>query len=101
MRRLDVSSEAELELFEAALRYERERAGLGVRFEAQTAAVFARLVERPLQFPAVEGDARRALVRDFPYAVFFTFTDSVVTVLAVLHLHRHPETWKRGRGGHV
>jgi hypothetical protein len=29
MWRLDVSSEAELEIFEAALRYEREREGLG------------------------------------------------------------------------
>jgi hypothetical protein len=35
MWRLDVSSEAELEIFAAALRYERERDGLGFRFEAQ------------------------------------------------------------------
>ena len=34
MRRLDVSSEAELEVFAAVLRYERERAGLGTWFEA-------------------------------------------------------------------
>jgi hypothetical protein len=33
MRRLDVSSEAELEIFEATFRYEGERAGLGLRFE--------------------------------------------------------------------
>jgi hypothetical protein len=31
MRRLDVSSEAELEVFAAALKYERERPGLGFR----------------------------------------------------------------------
>lgn len=42
MRRLDVSSEAELEIFEAALRDERERAGLGFRFDAEVNAVFAR-----------------------------------------------------------
>jgi hypothetical protein len=35
MRRLEVSSEAEVEIFEAAHRYERERIGLGVRFETQ------------------------------------------------------------------
>ena len=39
MWRLDVSSEAELEIFDAALRYERERIGLGFRFEAQINAV--------------------------------------------------------------
>src|SRR2546422_5617333 len=72
MWRLDVSSEAELEIFEAALRYERERAGLGFRFEAQVNTVSARLLENPFQFPAMEEGARRALVRDFPYGVFFT-----------------------------
>jgi hypothetical protein len=54
MWRLDVSAEAELEIFEAALRYERERAGLGFRFEAQVNAVFVRLVKSPLQFPVIE-----------------------------------------------
>ena len=44
MRRLDVSSEAELEFFEAALRYERERAGVGLRFDAEVNAVFGRVL---------------------------------------------------------
>jgi plasmid stabilization system protein ParE len=97
MWRLDVSSEAELEIFEAALRYERERPGLGFRFEAQVNTVFARLLDHPFQFPEVEEGARRALVRDFPYGVFFTAEDDLITVLAVLHLHRHPDTWKDRR----
>jgi len=95
MWRLDVSSEAELEIFEAALRYERERAGLGFRFEAQVNTVFARVLENPFQFPAIEEGARRALLRDFPYGVFFTTDVDLIRVLAVLHLHRHPDTWKR------
>ena len=98
MWRLDVSSEAELEIFEAALRYEREREGLGFRFEVQVNTVFARLVENPFQFPVIEQGVRRALVRDFPYGVFFTTETDLITVLAVLHLRRHPDSWKRGRG---
>lgn len=97
MRRLDVSAEAELEIFEAALRYEREREGLGFRFEAQVTTVFARVVENPFQFPVIEADVRRALARDFPYGVFFTTEADLITVLAVLHLRRHPDTWKRRR----
>lgn len=95
MWRLDVSSEAEVEVFEAALRYEREQEGLGVRFEADLNRVFARLSENPSQFPVIEAEARRALLRRFPYGVFFTINDDAVLVLAVLHLHRHPESWKR------
>jgi len=60
MWRLDVSSEAELEIFEAALRYEHELIGLGVRFETQVDTVFARLLDNPFQFPLVEEGARRA-----------------------------------------
>jgi toxin ParE1/3/4 len=83
MRRLVVSSEAELEVFAAALRYEGERPGLGFRFEASVNDVFARLLENPFQFPEIETGARRALVRDFPHGVFFTVDDDLVTVLGV------------------
>ena len=47
---LDVSAEAEVEIFEAALRYEREKSGLGLRFEADLERVFTRLADNPLQF---------------------------------------------------
>ena len=67
MRRLDVSSEAELEIFEAALRYERERPGVGLRFEADVSGVFVRVLENPFQFPEIDEGTRRALVRHFPY----------------------------------
>jgi plasmid stabilization system protein ParE len=97
MRRLEVSSEAEVEIFEAALRYERERIGLGVRFETQVSTVFARLVDNPFQFPVIEEGVRRAIVHVFPYAVYFTLEADLVMVLAVLHMHRHPDTWKRRR----
>jgi len=97
MWRIEVSSEAELDIFEAALRYEREQATLGVQFEADLDRVFSRLSENPLQFPLIEAEARRALLRRFPYDVFFTINDDTVLVLAVLHLHRHPDTWKRQR----
>jgi plasmid stabilization system protein ParE len=96
IRQLDVSSDAELEIFEAALRYERERAGLGLRFETQIDTVFARLLENPFQFPEIDTGTRRALVRDFPHGVFFTVDTDCITVLAVLHLHRRPDSWKRG-----
>ncbi len=97
MWRLEVSSEAELEIFEAALRYERERIGLGVRFETQCNTAFARLVDNPFQFPVIEEGVRRAIVRVFPYAVYFTLEADLITVLAVLHMHRHLDTWKRRR----
>ena len=43
--------------------------------------VFASLLENPFQFPLIEQDARPALVRDFPYGVFFTTAADLITVL--------------------
>lgn len=53
--------------------------------------------QNPLQFPEIKDGARRALVRDLPYGEFFTTGDNLITVLAVLHLRRHADAWKRRR----
>jgi hypothetical protein len=53
-----------------------------------------RVRERPLQFPAVAGDVRRALLHAFPYAVYFRVSGELVFVLAVLHLRRNPKVWR-------
>ncbi len=95
MNRIEIRDEAERDIFDAALRYEQERAGLGFRFEAELARVMERLGESPLQFPVIERDVRCARMGIFPYAVFFRFEDGVVVVLAVLHVSRHPTAWKR------
>lgn len=95
MIRLDVREEAERDIFDAALWYEQERVGLGFRFETEIERIMDRVVDNPLQFPVTEQGVRRAQLGIFPYAVFFRCEEGVVTVLGVLHLHRHPNAWKR------
>ncbi|XXT14767.1 hypothetical protein WME94_31425 [Sorangium sp. So ce429] len=94
MRQLEIRQEAEVEIFDAALRYERERRDLGFRFESEVDVTIRRAIENPLQFPEIEPGIRRAVVRIFPYGVFFLLEEPLVLVIAVLHLHRHPDAWK-------
>ncbi|AGP39015.1 hypothetical protein [Sorangium cellulosum] len=94
MRRLEIRQEAEVEILDAALRYERERRDLGFRFESEVDVTIRRAMENPLQFPEIEPGIRRALVRIFPYGVFFLVEEPLVLVIAVLHLHRRPDAWK-------
>ena len=54
----------------------------------------SRVGETPLQFPAVHLDIRRALVRPFPYGIFFRDFASHVRVVAIVHLHRDPVSWR-------
>lgn len=49
----------------------------------------------PLHCPRLVGDARRVLLRRFPYAVFFEVHGSDVVVLACPHTARDPEEWLR------
>lgn len=95
-RRFIVRPPAEADLEDAARWYDAERAGLSARFLGDVDRTFSRIAERPLQFPLVAGDVRRALLHTFPYAVYFRPSDDAIVVVAVLHLRRNPEVW-RGR----
>lgn len=95
-RRFIVRPFAEADLEDAARWYEDERSGLSERFLSDVDRTFSRIAERPLQFPLVAGDVRRALLDTFPYAVYFRTPSDAVVVLAVLHLRRNPKAW-RGR----
>ena len=94
-RRFIVRPLAEADLEEAARWYDDERAGLTDRLLSDVDRTFARIRERPLQFPTVSSEVRRALLHTFPYAVYFRASEEIVVVLAVLHLARNPKVWRR------
>jgi toxin ParE1/3/4 len=94
MRSLILLPRAEVDLFDAAVWYETEREGLGRAFESDFDRLASRVQASPLQFPELEAHVRRAMLDRFPYGIFFLADADLVTVLAVLHLHRDPETWR-------
>ena len=57
--------------------------------------VFTQITERPLMFPIIYEDVRRALVRRFPYSVFFVLERTRAVVLAVHHQRRDPASRPR------
>lgn len=93
-RRVVVQPQAGLDIQAAAVWYEDQQSGLAERFLDELDLVFSRIGENPRQFPMIEGGVRRALFRHFPYGVYFLAEPQAITVLAVLHLHRQPNTWK-------
>ena len=44
-------------------------------------------------FAAVHGEVRRAILSDFPYAVFYRIETRRVVMLAVTHTARDPRLW--------
>ena len=47
-------------------------------------SVASRIADKPFQFPEIGFGTRRALLRRFPYAIYF-IVDSKPTIVAVLH----------------
>lgn len=93
--KVTVGSGAQRDLSEAAFWYESQRSGLGGRFINELDHLFARMAANPLQFPEIELGVRRGLLRRFPYGAYFIVGPETINVIALLHLHRESEGWRR------
>ena len=94
-RRVVLTDPAQQDINDAAQWYERETRGLGGRFLDAVHTAIARIEGNPEQFPVVHRDKRRALLRHFPYGIYFRVDPTVVVVIACFHARRNPTAWKR------
>jgi plasmid stabilization system protein ParE len=78
--------------------YENERPGLGLEFLDELRATYNRIADGPLKYQDLRSGIRRALLKRFPYAVYFAVEGDVVVVIAVLRASRDPAEWQRRRG---
>jgi plasmid stabilization system protein ParE len=86
------------ELTEAWSWYETKREGLGDEFRACVDAGMAEIGRSPLEYARVRGEARRKVLRRFPYVLIYFVKTSHVEVIAVFHTSRDPAGWQeRGR----
>lgn len=92
--RLIVRPEAEADIGDAYAWYESQQSGLGGRFLAELSRCIAAIEQQPLQYQRVRAEARRALLRRFPYAVFFAASQDHVVILAAMHMARDPAAWQ-------
>lgn len=91
----DFAPEAEFDLDEAYAWYESQRVGLGEDFLRRVDACLQSIRRRPLMYAIVEENYRRAIVRRFPYAIFYEYVDDRITIYAVFHSARDPNKWKQ------
>ena len=70
--------------------------------EISQASAFVKDLERteshlqtqPALYQRVEGEIRRAVLRRFPYSIFYVIEQNDVIVLACMHQHQKPRTRK-------
>lgn len=90
-----VSLEAQADIAHAIGGFRDISPTLASRFGDALESVYASIVEYPQMYPVVYKNFRRALIRRFPYSVFYIVDQSVVLIVGVVHQSRDESTWKR------
>ena len=97
--RIIVLEEAEDELIEAQKWYDRHHQGLGKEFREAIDEAIQRLVKTPLAASPILNiptsiNARRVIVKRFPYSIIFIEHEDDLWVVAFAHQHRRPGYWR-------
>src|SRR5260221_14024725 len=95
---LIVAPEAEQDLVEAYTWYERRRSGLGEEFLDCVDACIQAICRTPKMHATIHENYRRGLVRRFPYAVFYDYDGTSVTVYTIFHTSQNPDKWRERLG---
>ena len=85
---------AAADIDEAFLWYEGQRPGLGREFLAAAQRLIDAVAQHPFRYPVIRRNTRRALLRRFPYALYFRVYGAVVVVVACMHGRRSPRKWQ-------
>ena len=86
--------EAKQDVADAFAWYEEQSLGLGLEFLRCLEAAIESVQRYPLMYPAVIDEYRRALIRRFPYAIFYEIESSHAVIHAVFHCSQDPNKWK-------
>ena len=86
--------EASEEYAEAATHYANISAELGGRFYEEIERLIAEACAAPRLFRRIDGDVRRHLAGDFPFALLYLEEPDDVWIVAVMPMKRDPDYWK-------
>jgi hypothetical protein len=89
--RLIIRTDAEADIASGYGWYEEQRRGLGTDFLEEVSYTLAAIGSNPRRFQLFNPLTRRAILRRFPYGIYFFVFNEIVLVAAVIHLARDPQ----------
>ena len=91
---LIIAPEAQQDVDGAYCWYEDRRPGLGEEFLGCVDACLQEMCRMPKRHTKVHEEYRRALVRRFPYVIFYEYAGGKVTDYSIFHTSRDPKKWR-------
>lgn len=86
--------EADEELEQAALWYEKAQPGLGLEFLDEFEATLRRILATPTRWRFYSGKNRKLNFDRFPYAIVYSIEADSLLIRAVMDLRRRPGYWR-------
>ena len=99
IEKVSYTPEAEQDVVEAYGWYEAREPGLGEDFLRCVEACLLTVQRHPKLYPVAVDEFRRALVRRFPFEVFYEEAGDCITVYSVFHCLQDPRKWRSRLGG--
>ena len=91
---LSIRKEAEADIAEAYQYYESCRENLGSEFILCIEESISRIENNPRQYKTIYKNVHRALVRKFPYGIYYVLINEQIVILGVLHARKNPKHWQ-------
>ncbi|OGS21884.1 MAG: plasmid stabilization protein [Elusimicrobia bacterium RIFOXYA2_FULL_40_6] len=85
---------AEREFIDAVKYYNSQSAGLGFEFAAEVKYSLNRIIQYPLAWHKLSERTHRCRTNRFPYGVIYQPRKDYILIIAIMHLHRSPDTWQ-------
>jgi len=85
---------AELELIDAVKFYNQQSEGLGYEFAAEIKRTLGRILHYPKDWNPFSNRTRRCRTNRFPYGIIYQICSDEILIIAVMHLHKRPDSWK-------
>lgn len=89
-----IRPEAEADIGEAYHWYEEQNEGLGEEFLRAIDACLAAVQRVPMAYSPIHKHVRRALLRRFPYGLFYFIEADRIIILGCFHVRRNPKQWQ-------
>jgi len=90
-----LSEEAEFDVFESYIWYEKQKEGLGEEFLDALDSAETSICNNPLTYPVRHKKIVRAFIVDrFPYIIYYVIKKDVIYVISIFNTNQKPKIWR-------
>lgn len=92
--KVEFLSISELEFVEAINYYNEQSEGLGYEFALEIQKTIERIIQFPEAWSKLSKRTKRCRCKRFPYGIIYQIRNDIILVVAIMHLHKKPNSWK-------